>query len=150
MIKDSSYLCDLSDLLCDVLGAVFYLAGCDDFNLCGRRRSHPIWAEGEGNLRDSADGPVSHQIRVWRGVQSAGLQIYSTEQQHQRLRLKNRETRKRYQWLCDVEKRNKNRINTKTWRLIRMMICFFLNWYELQLKLFKMFLFIHCFWLSTG
>lgn len=40
--KDSSYLCDLSDLLCDVLGPVFNLAGRDDLDLGGRGRSHPV------------------------------------------------------------------------------------------------------------
>lgn len=57
-----SYLCDLSDLLSDVLGSVFNLAGCDDFNFGGRGRSHAVRAEGEGNLRDAADGPMSHQV----------------------------------------------------------------------------------------
>lgn len=59
-----SYLCDLSDLLCDILGSVFNLAGCNDFNLSGRRRYHPVRAKGESNLRYAADCPVSHQVRV--------------------------------------------------------------------------------------
>lgn len=58
------YLCDMSDLLGDVLGAILYLAWRDDLDLCGRRRSHPIGAKGQGYLRDSADGSVSDQIRV--------------------------------------------------------------------------------------
>lgn len=90
MVKDSSYLCDLSDLLGDVLGSVFNLAGRNDFNLGGRRRSHPVRAEGQSNLRDAADGPVPHQVGVRCGVQSAGLQICSREKQHRQLRLKSR------------------------------------------------------------
>lgn len=58
------YLRDLSDLLCDILGSVFNPAGCDDFNLGGRRRYHPVRPKGQSNLRDAADGPVSHQVRV--------------------------------------------------------------------------------------
>ena len=75
MIKDTSYLRDLRDLLGNILGAVLYLAGGDDLNLCGRRWSHALGAKGEGNLGDAADGPVSHQVRVRGGVQSTGLQI---------------------------------------------------------------------------
>lgn len=77
MVKGSSYLCDLSDLLSDVLGSVFNPAGCNELDLGGRRRYHPVRAKGEADLRDAADGPVPHQVRVRRGVQSAGLQVCS-------------------------------------------------------------------------
>lgn len=79
-----SDLCDMRDLLRDVLGAVFYLAGRDDLDLRGRGGSHPIRAEGEGDLGDAADGPVSDQVRVGRGVQHAGLQICSRDRQIKR------------------------------------------------------------------
>lgn len=64
MVKVSSYLCDLSDLLRDVLGSVFNLTGCNNLNLSGRRGYHPVRPEGESDLRDAADGPVSHEVRV--------------------------------------------------------------------------------------
>jgi len=80
MLKVSSYLSDVGDLLCDILGSVFNLAGCNDFYLSGRRWSQPVRAEGESDLRDAADGPMSHQVRVRRGVQTARLQIYSRDQ----------------------------------------------------------------------
>ena len=44
-----------------------------------------VRAEGESNLRDAADGPMSHQVRVRRGVQNAGLQICNREQHYQQL-----------------------------------------------------------------
>ena len=86
--KKKSYLCDLSDLLRDVLGSVFNFAGRDDFNFSGRRRSHAVRAEGESNLRDTADGPVSHQVRVRCGVQSAGLQVCNKERQQSAIKWK--------------------------------------------------------------
>ena len=74
-----SYLRDVRDLLRHVLGAVFDLAGRDDLDLRGRRRS-----QGEGDLGDAADGPGAHQVRVGGGVQGAGLQVCTRDKQTSR------------------------------------------------------------------
>ena len=73
-----SYLRDVRDLLCHILGAVFDLAGRDDLNLGGRR-----WSQGESDLGNTADGPGPHQIRIGGGVQGAGLQVCTRDKPNQ-------------------------------------------------------------------